>query len=610
MAQVPDLVVTDLMMPKIGGDRLVAEMRARRSLAQVPVIVLSARADEDLRIKLLSESVQDYVIKPFSAQELRARVRNQIALKRMRDVLQMELDSQSTDVTELSGQLQENRLALERSIEAQRESARLWRAVFECSPVGIGLFDLEGRFLETNPSLQTMIGNSGEDLSRTSLLHIAAEEDREALTARIAQLKGGGQNGYRQERRYRRGDGSSGWICMSMCPVQAPDSSPHMLVGVFDDITARKRAEDEQKKLASLVEHSTDFIGIASPQGRLMFLNQEGRRIIGLSGDEVLTRFRVNDLMSDTEGERLEREILPQLLRNGHWEGEALLRNFQTGRAVPMWHHTFFITDAEGGRTAMATVSRDLSERKQAESKIEAAQSQLAHMARVTTMGELAAAIAHDVNQPLAAVVTNANACVRWLAGPNPDFEEARAAASRISAEAKRASEVVARIRALMKKEPARTEPVNLNEVVQQVLDLVRSQMSRRGIAVRLELAADLPRIEADTVQLQQVVLNLIVNAIDATASRDDARREIMLATEKLPPAEASVSVIDSGVGINSEDVEQVFTPFYTTKPGGMGMGLSISRRIIEAHGGRLWATQNRGPGATFRFSIPARASL
>src|SRR3954451_12869783 len=151
-----------------------------------------------------------------------------------------------------------------------------------------------------------------------------------------------------------------------------------------------------------------------------------------------------------------------------------------------MWHHTFFITDIEGGRPAIATVSRDLSERKQAEAKIEAVQSQLAHMARVTTMGELAAAIAHDVNQPLAAVVTNANACVRSLAGPNPDLEEARAAASRISAEAMRASEVVGRIRALMKKDAARTERVDLNEVVQQVLDLVRSQMSRRGVAVRL----------------------------------------------------------------------------------------------------------------------------
>lgn len=272
-----------------------------------------------------------------------------------------------------------------------------------------------------------------------------------------------------------------------------------------------------------------------------------------------------------------------------------------------MWHHGFYITDAESGQTAMATVSRDLSERKQAEARIDAAQSQLAHMARVTTMGELAAAIAHDVNQPLTAVVANANACIRWLAGANLD--EARAAASRIATEGKRASEVVGRIRTLMKKEPARTERVDLNDVVRQVLDLVRSQTVRHGISLRSELASDLPRIEADTVQLQQVLLNLIVNAIDATAQRDEGPLEILVATQRLSPAEASVSVRDSGVGINSDDVERAFTPFYTTKTAGMGMGLSISRRIIEAHGGRLWATQNRGPGATFQFSMPARES-
>jgi PAS domain S-box-containing protein len=607
-AQPPDLVVTDLMMPKMGGDRLVAEMRARRLLAQVPVIVLSAKADEDLRVKLLSESVQDYIVKPFSAQELRARVRNQVALKCMRDVLQMELDSQSVDVAELSRQLQVSRLALERSLEAQGESARLWRAVFESSPVGIGLLDLEGRFVETNPSLQAMIGRSGEGLTRTSLLHMAAEEDGEALTAHIAQLNEGTQKGYRQERRYRRHDGSFGWTHMSVCAVPGSVFTPRMLVGVFDDITARKRAQDEQKKLASLVEHSTDFIGIASPEGQLMFVNQAGRRIIGLN-DQDLTRFRIDDLVAEQERERLKNEVLPQLSKDGHWEGEALMRNFQTGEAIPMWHHSFFITAAEDGRTSMATVSRDLSDRKQADAKIEAAQSQLAHMARVTTMGELAAAIAHDVNQPLAAVVTNANACVRWLAGPNRDFGEASAAASRISTEATRASEVLGRIRALMKKEPARTECIDLNSVVRQVLDLVRSQAVRHGISLRSELAPDLPRIEADTVQIQQVLLNLIVNAIDATTLRDEGPREILIATGRLSAAEASVAVRDSGVGINSNEVERVFTPFYTTKTAGMGMGLSISRRIIEAHGGRLWATQNRGPGATFQFSIPARES-
>src|SRR5581483_1825731 len=242
----------------------------------------------------------------------------------------------------------------------------------------------------------------------------------------------------------------------------------------------------------------------------------------------------------------------------------------------------------------------------EAQERIEAAQSELAHMARVTTMGELAAAIAHDVNQPLAAVVTNANACARWLALTTPDLDEARAAAFRIAAEGRRASDVLDRIRTLLTKGTPPLGPVNLNDVIRQTLDLVGSQISRQAISLGLDLEADLPEIRGDAIQLQQVLLNLIVNAIEATAG-GLGNREIVLLPETLPPGEASVAVRDSGVGINRDDPDQLFQPFYTTKPTGMGMGLSISRKIIESHGGRLWATQNQGPGATFRFSIPQR---
>jgi PAS domain S-box-containing protein len=607
MNQSPDLVVTDLMMPQMGGDRLVAEMRARNSLAQVPVIVLSARADEELRVKLLSESVQDYVVKPFSAHELRARVHNQVALKRMRDVLRLELKSQSTDVAELSRQLQESRSELERSLEAQRESARLWRAVFDNSAVGIGLLDLEGQFVQTNPGLQRMTGNAQHELSGISLRELATEEDREVVTSRIAELRDGARNGYCDECRYRRRDGSCGWARVSVSVVPGSDLAPRRLVGVFDDTTARRTAEDEQNKLVSLVENGTDFIGMASLEGHSIFVNRAGRNTVGLRADADLTLLTIDDFIADIERDRFHEEILPQLCRDGHWEGEVLFRHFQTDRAVPMWHHSFFITDTTGRRVAMGTVGRDLSERKQAEARIEAAQSELAHMARVTTMGELAAAIAHEVNQPLAAIMTNATACIRWLAGANPDLEEARAAASRIATEGKRASDVIDRIRTLVKKGPARVEAVDVNNVVQQVLDLVQSQFRRHGIAVRTELASELPNIQGDPVQLQQVLLNLMVNAIEATAARHDGDRQVAVVTERHPPAEVTVRVHDSGVGIDSVALERIFKPFYTSKPTGMGMGLSISRTIIEAHGGRLWAEQNQGYGATFLFSIPAR---
>jgi PAS domain S-box-containing protein len=607
-AEVPDLVVTDLMMPKMGGDRLVGEMRARPSLSQVPVIVLSAKADEELRVKLLSESVQDYVVKPFSAQELRARVRNQVALKRMRDVLQVELESQSTDVAELSWQLHESREALERSLEAQRESARLWRAVFDNSAVGIGVLNLDGQFVAANPRLQSMTGTGHEELSGLSLADTAVEEDREVVRARLTELRDGASTGYTTERRYRRRDGSSGWAHLSVSVVSGSGVAPRIMVGVFDDITARKRAEDEQKKLVSLVENATDFIGIASPEGQVVFVNKAGRGLVELGPDKDLTSLTIYDFVAEPERDRYREEVLPQLRRNGHWEGEVLFRNFQTGKVVPTSHHTFFITSADGTRIALGTVSRDLSEREEAPARIDAAQSELAHMARVTVMGELAAAIAHDVKQPLAAVMTNANACTRWLARTTPDLDEARAAALRIAAEGRRASDVLDRIRTLLTKQTPPLGPVNLNDVIRQTLDLVRSQMSHHGISLGLELATDLPDIRGDTIQLQQVLLNLIVNAIEATAI-GPGEREIVLATETLSRAEVSMSVRDSGMGIDTDNLDILFEPFYTTKSSGMGMGLSISRKIIESYGGRLWATRNPGPGATFRFSIPALAT-
>jgi C4-dicarboxylate-specific signal transduction histidine kinase len=272
-----------------------------------------------------------------------------------------------------------------------------------------------------------------------------------------------------------------------------------------------------------------------------------------------------------------------------------------------MWHHGFFITDGQERRLALATIGRDLTERKDAEARIEAAQAQLVHMARVTTMGELTAAIAHEVNQPLAAVVTNANACVRWLSGGEPNLSEARAAAARIATEGKRASDVIGRVKTLMKKGSTPTGPVDLNEIVLQVVDLIRPQVFRCGISLRMEIGDDLPPVAGDAVQLQQVVLNLIMNAIEATADQPPAEREILVLSRRAPTGDAEIAVSDSGVGFHPSHSEQLFTPFYSTKANGMGMGLSISRSIVKAHRGQLQASANQGPGATFRFSIPPR---
>ena len=299
---------------------------------------------------------------------------------------------------------------------------------------------------------------------------------------------------------------------------------------------------------------------------------------------------------------------MPAVLRDGRWEGETLFRNFETGASIPVWQHIFVVREEGSGRPiVLATISRDITERKRSEQALQAAQTQLSHMSRVTTMGELAASIAHEVNQPLAAVVTNGNACMRWLGAVEPNLDEARAAITRIIKEGRRAANVIGRIRTLMKKSEPQTDALDVNEVIKEVLTLTGHEISRRGVTLRTGLAAGLPPITGDPVQLQQVLVNLIMNAIEATAARGEGPRELLVTSEELviDTDRIVVGVRDSGVGIDSENMDRLFEPFFTTKATGMGMGLSISRSVIERHGGRLWAAPNDGAGATFRFTLP-----
>jgi predicted ATPase/signal transduction histidine kinase len=244
-------------------------------------------------------------------------------------------------------------------------------------------------------------------------------------------------------------------------------------------------------------------------------------------------------------------------------------------------------------------------ELRRSEASLREAQSELARVTRLTTMGEMVASIAHEVNQPLAGIVTNANASLRWLAGDTPNLDEAREAIRRIVRDGNRAGDVTKRIRALFTKTRAAKESMDINEAIGEVVVLAGSEMRRNQVVLQLELAADLPRIMGDRVQLQQVVLNLILNGIEAMSTVQDHRRELVIRTQRGEGEdEICVAVKDSGIGLDPTNRERIFDAFHSTKPDGLGMGLSISRSIIESHGGRLWAVSNDGPGATFQFTL------
>ena len=274
-------------------------------------------------------------------------------------------------------------------------------------------------------------------------------------------------------------------------------------------------------------------------------------------------------------------------------------------RAVPLRDEEGKVLRFVGTCTDIEDVKRSQENWKRAQEELRNTQAELAHMTRVMTMGELTASIAHEINQPLSGIITNASTCLRMLAADPPNVDGARETARRTIRDGNRASDVITRLRALFSKKDASTESVDLNEATREVIALSSSKLQKNKVILGLELADDLPFVTGDRVQLQQVILNLLVNASDAMRTVDGRPRKLLIKTEQDEGNRVRLTVQDTGVGFDPETAGRLFDAFYTTKDDGMGIGLSVSRSIIESHHGRLWAAPNEGPGATFAFSVP-----
>ena len=404
-------------------------------------------------------------------------------------------------------------------------------------------------------------------------------------------------------------DGSIHWLSANGRMFFDDEGRPFRMVGFTADVTRRKNVEEELRRSALFlaqaqqVSSTGSFWWRASTTGEITW-SEELYRIFELDPSTLITPERIRTRVHPEDFEAFD-----NALERARVTGEDLEDHYRLRMPNQSIKYVHIVAQAfrdQHGQLEYIGAVQDVTERRLSEVALDKARSDLAHVARVMSLGALTASIAHEVNQPLSGIITNANTCVRMLDADPPNVDGARETARRTIRDGLRAADVITRLRALFSRKDAVTELVNLNDATREVIALSRSELERNRVIARTELANDLPFVNGDRVQLQQVILNLLRNGSDAMSSVADRPRELLFRTEVEESDCVRLSVQDAGTGLNAQTMDCVFQAFYTTKEAGMGIGLSVSRSIIENHRGRLWATPNDGPGVTFSFSIPS----
>jgi PAS domain S-box-containing protein len=487
---------------------------------------------------------------------------------------------------------------------AERE-AKIRRLV-DANIIGIFIRDLEGRILEANDAFLHMIGYDREDLiaGRIRWTDLTPPEWSERNAQAIAEVRMTGR--VRPfEKEYFRKDGSRVPVLIGVANFE--ESGDEGVAFVLD-LTERKRAEEALRESEDLwkavFENNPTMYFMVDAAGIIISVNPFGAEQLGYRADELVGRPLQNLFHEADRDAALKNTLLclKQLGRAMTWE----LRKIRKGgewRWVRETARAMMIKK----RPVILIVCEDITESRRAAETLREVQTELAHANRVATMGQLTASIAHEINQPIAATVMNAQAGLRWLAAEPPDLAAVKQTLTRIANDGNRAGEIIGQIRALIKKASARKDLLDLTEAIREVAALTRGEAIKNGVSVRMQLAEGLPPIEGDRVQLQQVILNLMINAIEAISGVREGARDVLVTTREADPDTVQVAVQDTGPGLEPAVLERVFDAFYTTKPHGLGLGLSICRSIIEAHGGRLWVTVNIPHGAIFQFNLPAR---
>jgi PAS domain S-box-containing protein len=498
------------------------------------------------------------------------------------------------------------------------ESEQRFRAIFDEAGTGITLVDLmSGMPIQNNRALQIMLGCTQEELSRFETFdELTCAEKREADAASFRELCEGERDTLRQEKHFILRDGRSVWANVIFTLLRDSAGLPRFIIAIHEDITERKHAVET-------LQAKQDLLDLAQKSARAMAFDWHIQQDVNVWSLEQEALYGLPPGSFDGTYQGWKKLIYPAdwplilaAIENAHETGEVAVefRVVWPDRSLH-WLSTrgqmFF--DDQGKPFRMVGFTSDVTPRKLVEEELRRSEdalhkvrSELTHVARVSALGTLTASIAHEVNQPLAGIVINGKTSLRYLEADAPDLNGAREATQRIVRDANRAGEVIARLRSLFKKTGTTNRPLELAGIIQEVLALTNRETQRNKITVRTLFANDMPPVLGDRVQVQQVLLNLILNAVEAMATVGDRPRELTITTTITAEDQVRTAIKDSGPGLDKETEARMFDAFFTNKEHGMGIGLSISRSIVEQHGGKLWAEPQANAGATFLFTLPA----
>jgi PAS domain S-box-containing protein len=496
-----------------------------------------------------------------------------------------------------------------RAEEEVRASETNLRQILDSIPGLVCTMTPTGEIDLHNKQVLDYFGRPAEELKKWSMTDAVHPDDLadviEAYTYSVAT-----GTPYAIEHRCRRADGVYRWFQVRALAVRDTDGHITGWYVLLTDIDDRKRAEDELKRSEArhrvVVETASDAVVSIDEGGTIILANPATKRIFGYAPEELIGKPLT--VLIPGAMRKLHQSSFKRYLETGakhlNWQGTEMTALRADGEKFPA--EVSFGEMTADRRRVFTGFIRDISEKKRSQEELRTTQAELSRMMRVMTIGQLTASIAHEVSQPLSGIITNASTCLRMLKGDLPNIDGARETAQRTIRDANRASEVITRLRALFSNKQIEVAPLDLNDAAREVIALLSGELEKNSVILKHDFSEHLPAVHGDRVQLQQVILNLLRNASDAMSGVESRPRQVVLRTH-LEGENVCLSVQDSGVGFTPEVAAQMFESFYTTKSDGMGVGLSVSRSIIEANHGRLWATPNDGPGATFAFSIPCR---